>query len=676
MTSHLPPSADDDSLRVAAADPLVGLTVADRYRILGPLGAGGMGVVYKVEHARIGKLMAMKLLSGELSRDPNLVKRFKREAELASRLSHPSTVQVFDFGQAEGLTYLVMELVAGDDLGRIAKSDGPMPFLRVARLVVQVCGSLAEAHSHNIIHRDLKPENVMVMRAAESGTEIAKVCDFGLAKLRETTESNDVTSHGAVVGTPYYMSPEQIRGEDVDARTDIYALGGVIYKLLTGSPPFTGQNPMAVFARHLTEEPMPPSKRMPDMGIPRSMDDIVMRALAKRREDRYSRIEEMQSDLIDVLRAGNVSSVEMLVDSSELRSLQQKGSAALETTQLAGVAPGRQAATRDEVEAFERSLARQRMLGQVGMFLAVVALAAGGARAWTVATAAPPFDGKEIEPNDDAAHANPVPFGTKVHGVVGRRLTPQSSDRDFFSFEVPAGTTVAHLRTTALPNFPTCTWLYRSGSPDPLARLCTTAPSRDLDVPALRVEPGRYLVAVLQDADPYGREPSPPVFENVSDSYEVDFGPETPPPGLEIEPNDTALASTRVHPGSEARGALAFYRDVDVFCPTENTGGAVRWVVKDALERPRDAGAALEATVERGGTKDAAKVTVHRQGVQGPTSATQVVGTWTSPKVALDGAPGTACITLRLVLDPWTNSDRKVPPPGPETYTVKLEDAP
>jgi serine/threonine-protein kinase len=675
MTSHLPPMPDD-APRVAAADPLVGLTVADRYRILGPLGAGGMGVVYKVEHARIGKLMAMKLLSGELSRDPNLVKRFKREAQLASRLSHPSTVQVFDFGQSEGLTYLVMELVAGDDLGRIAKTDGPMQFLRVARLVVQVCGSLAEAHGLGIVHRDLKPENVMVMRAPETTTEIAKVCDFGLAKLRESTESNDVTSHGAVVGTPYYMSPEQIRGEDVDARTDIYALGGVIYKLLTGSPPFTGQNPMAVFARHLTEDPVPPSKKLPEMGIPRSMDEIVMKALAKRREDRYARIEDMQSDLVDVLRAGNVSSVEMLVDSSELRSLQQKGAAALETTQLAGVAPGRQAATRDEVEAFERSLARQRLLGQVGLVIAIVVVAAGGVRAWTVATAKPAFDGKETEPNDDAAHANVVPFGTRVQGYVGKRLSPQSSDRDFFAFDVPAGTSVARLRTTALPNFATCTWLYRAGSPDPLARLCTTAPGRDLEVPALRVEPGRYFVAVLQDVDPYGRDAVPPVFENVSDPYEVEFGPESAPSSLEIEPNDTPQLATRVRPGMETRGALAFHRDIDVFCPPDNSGGGVRWLVKDAVDRARDAGAVVEATVERGGNKEAVKVVIHRNGVQGPAGPTQIVGPWTSPKVTLDGAPGTGCLTLRLVPDPWANTERKVPPPGPEHYSVKLEDAP
>ena len=674
MTSALPPIADDES-RPAPADPLVGLTVADRYRILGPLGSGGMGVVYKVEHARIGKLMAMKLLAGELSRDPALVKRFKREALLASKLSHPSTVQVFDFGQADGLTYLVMELVPGDDLGRIAKAEGPMPFLRVARLVVQICSSLEEAHRLGIVHRDLKPENVLVMRSQDGKTEIAKVCDFGLAKLRESSEANDVTSHGAVVGTPYYMSPEQIRGEDVDTRTDVYALGGVMYRLLTGTPPFQGHNPMSVFAKHLTEAPMLPSVRAPDMGISKSIDAIVKRALAKNRDDRYATIQEMQSDLLDVLRAGNVSSAELLVDSSELRAIAgQAATTGLETTQLAG-ALARQAATRDEVAAFERKLARQRRLGQVVLVLAACALAAGGARAYSVATEPAPFDGNEIEPNDDAGHAQPIPFGTHVRGHLGKRLSRESSDRDFFAYDVPTNVTAARLHTKALPNFATCTWLYRAGSSDPLARFCTTAPGRDLDVPALRVEPGRYLVAVLQDTDAYGRDAAPFVFENVSDPYELDFGPSTAAGNFEVEPNDTAQAPSRVPVGAELRGALAFHRDADVFCPQERGATSIAWVVRDAIERPRDSGTALEASLDRGGNRDPLRVILHRQGVQGQATATQIIGTWNTPRVALDGAPSTGCLTLRLAPDPWASGDRKVPSPGAETYSVKLEEA-
>ena len=145
------------------ADPLVGMVLADRYRILGPIGRGGMGIVYKVEHTRIGKLLAMKLLAGELSRNPDVVRRFKREALTVSRLQSPNTVQVFDFGAEGGLTYLVMELVTGDDLGRVLRAEGPMPFSRLGKIVIQVCSSLAEAHQKGIVHRDIKPENLMLV---------------------------------------------------------------------------------------------------------------------------------------------------------------------------------------------------------------------------------------------------------------------------------------------------------------------------------------------------------------------------------------------------------------------------------------------------------------------------------------------------------------------------------
>ncbi len=189
------------------ADPLLGIVVADRYRILEPIGRGGMGVVYKVEHVRIGKLLAMKLLTGELSRSADMVRRFKREALTVSRLASPSTVQVFDFGVSDGLTYLVMELVHGESLGRVLAREGPMPSGRVCKIMVQVASSLAEAHRKGIVHRDVKPENIMLISAFD-GTDLAKVLDFGLAKLRESEGHADITNLGTILGTPYYMAPE------------------------------------------------------------------------------------------------------------------------------------------------------------------------------------------------------------------------------------------------------------------------------------------------------------------------------------------------------------------------------------------------------------------------------------------------------------------------------------
>jgi serine/threonine protein kinase len=277
--SSMPPARESRLERFEDAprgDPLIGLIIADRYRIVAPLGRGGMGVVYKVEHTRIGKLLAMKLLTGELSQNPEVVRRFKQEALTVSKLSSANTVQVFDFGASEGLTYLVMELVTGEDLGRLLRSVGHLTAIQLGRIVIQVCNALAEAHNKNIVHRDIKPENIMITRARDD-SDLAKVLDFGLAKLREGSELNEMTSQGAIVGTPYFMSPEQVKGEDVDPRGDIYSLGAVMYRALTGEYAISGPTPMALFAKHLTEMPIAPHLRTPHLGISAGMSEIIMR---------------------------------------------------------------------------------------------------------------------------------------------------------------------------------------------------------------------------------------------------------------------------------------------------------------------------------------------------------------------------------------------------------------
>jgi serine/threonine-protein kinase len=169
------------------ADPLVGRTIADRYQIVELIGRGGMGVVYRVEHTRIAKAMAMKLLHGELARDKEVVRRFRREADAVSKLDHPNTVQVFDFGRAEGMTYLVMELLSGRDLGAVLAQEGTISFARMAHIAAQICASVQQAHDHGIVHRDLKPENVRLLKRRDDD-DFVKVLDFGLAKLRDNEE--------------------------------------------------------------------------------------------------------------------------------------------------------------------------------------------------------------------------------------------------------------------------------------------------------------------------------------------------------------------------------------------------------------------------------------------------------------------------------------------------------
>jgi serine/threonine-protein kinase len=295
--------ASDDA-SAAEPDPWLGREVDGRYRVLDCLGSGGMGVVYRVEHLRLGKIAAMKVLSPDTARNREMVQRFRREAQAVSRLNHPNIVQTFDFGQWDGALYLIMEHVKGENLQVVLLREGALPFPRAARLFAQVCSALTEAHDAGVIHRDLKPENLMVVRRRD-GTEHVKVLDFGLAKLREREEAGAaISADSQVLGTPYYMAPEQVRGEALDPRADIYSLGATLYRVLTGAPPFQAPSPMSVLAKHLTDEVVPPRSRAPERELPPEADRIVLRAMAKALQDRYPSAAEVQRDLESALGAG------------------------------------------------------------------------------------------------------------------------------------------------------------------------------------------------------------------------------------------------------------------------------------------------------------------------------------------------------------------------------------
>jgi eukaryotic-like serine/threonine-protein kinase len=661
------------------ADPLLGMTIADRYRIVDRLGRGGMGVVYRVEHVQIGKSMAMKLLTGEVSRRQELVRRFKREALLASKLSHPNTVQVFDFGQADGLTYLVMELVPGRDLGGIADEEGALDVGRVLRLVTQMCGSLSEAHHLGIVHRDIKPENVLVVTAHDGRTELAKLCDFGLAKLRQgDPDGGNVTMAGSIVGTPYYMSPEQIRGDDVDLRTDIYSLGALMYHLVTGSPPFRGENAMAVLTRHITDEVEPAHQRAPDRAIPLGVSAVIARALSKARDDRYASVDDLRAEIVAELgspRSG--SSTELLLDSSRMKSFAdafaRQNTVALDGSEMASLA------TRNEVDAFERKLRRQRIVGRLAFGAAVLGVGLVAVRAGLAATAPAPFDGKEREPNDTAGAAMELPFGTAVTAQIGKRIDARTSDRDFFSVVVPATTTPTHLSVSGLPNIPTCTWLYRAGVQDPIARYCPGVVGRNLDLPALQLTPGRYLLAVLQDMDPYGADNAPFVYENVSDSYTLRLGPGTDDPSVEHEPNESAQAPTSATPDTEITASLPFVRDLDVFCaPAGLRDGRVQFVVREPSTRARDAGLTLEVT-PLGGPRAGLSTQLHRMpappGSNPKPPGNHAVGSVETDPMEL-GSPGFPCVQVRVAVDGFALNGPRTPLVSAEPYIVKMTRVP
>ena len=272
-------------------DPLVGQLLDGSYEVLRVIGEGGMGKVYEARHTRLHtKRFAVKLLHHELARQPEVVTRFQREAEAASVLTHPNVVGVYDVNtSADGRPYIVAELLHGEDLGSYLERRGKLPTVEAVHIVRQVCHALGAAHAHGIVHRDVKPENVFL--AGPSAT--VKVLDFGISKVAET--SDGLTKTGTVMGTPDYMAPEQARGDRVDARADIYAVGAILYRALTGRKPFEGTDPMAILTAVLTQEPERPSTLEP--SIPLSLELVVQRTMAKTPSERFQSMEALEQSL-------------------------------------------------------------------------------------------------------------------------------------------------------------------------------------------------------------------------------------------------------------------------------------------------------------------------------------------------------------------------------------------
>jgi serine/threonine protein kinase len=277
-------------------DPLIGKTFPGGYVILELIGIGGMGRVYRAEQKALGRTVAVKVIHPHLHGEEGAAARFITEARAASRLNHPNVVGVIDFGRtgaAEGnLLYLVMEYLRGRDLSRVAYEEGPLSFPRIVDILKQTLAALDEAHHLGIIHRDVKPENI-VLEATRGGGDFVKVVDFGLAKLRPDmltgiiSGGTGITSPGIVCGTPDYMSPEQGRGDPLDARSDLYALGVIMFQLLTGQLPFEAASPTQVVLMHLQQPPPDPRKLVPERRIPDPIAEVCLTALAKDRNKRY-----------------------------------------------------------------------------------------------------------------------------------------------------------------------------------------------------------------------------------------------------------------------------------------------------------------------------------------------------------------------------------------------------
>jgi eukaryotic-like serine/threonine-protein kinase len=288
-----------------SGDPLVGTTVAGRYKVIKLLGEGGMGQVYLAEHSAIEKRIALKVLRAEYAHKGEIVTRFQQEAISASRIKHPNVLDVFDFGQLEnGCFYLAMEFLEGNDLADELSRSHVLTPPRALPIAMQICRALSAAHAKGVVHRDMKPENVFLQRTGD-GEEIVKIVDFGIAQLKPSTEeaAAQATKHrrltrtGMIFGTPEYMAPEQASGKHADLRCDVYAVGIILFELFTGAVPFTGETFLGVLTKHLNDQP--PSMRAvyPNLHISDELEAVVQRALAKDPSYRYQNMNELAAAL-------------------------------------------------------------------------------------------------------------------------------------------------------------------------------------------------------------------------------------------------------------------------------------------------------------------------------------------------------------------------------------------
>ena len=287
QTNYDIPAVSTNDQHARQKDPRVGVILDSKYKLLASLGQGGMGSVFRAERLHIGDQVAVKLLHHDLVREQQALERFRREARTAAMIRHPNVVSIHDFNDGTGdatEAYIVMELVQGVSLGDLLRREGRMPATRAVRLMHDICAGVGVAHRQGLLHRDLKPDNVIVVPPNHEGDEeTAKVVDFGLAKVRDVAGATALTQTGAVIGTLYYMSPEQCSGEELDARADVYSLGAMFYEMVTGKPPFRANNLAGLIAKHLQE---PPPAFPTDLQIPSAQQAACHRALAKDRNQR------------------------------------------------------------------------------------------------------------------------------------------------------------------------------------------------------------------------------------------------------------------------------------------------------------------------------------------------------------------------------------------------------
>ncbi len=302
-------------------DKLLGTVLAQHYEIESMLGEGGMSVVYKARHVLMHKVVAIKFLREHLVGHRTNLARFQQEAQAASHLSHHNIIAVHDFGSTpDGQPYLIMDYLEGMSLGELIHQTGPLPCERALGIFSQICDALGFAHQKSVIHRDIKPSNVMLIKEGEANDRV-KLVDFGIAKLMPGAEieGQRLTQTGEVFGSPVYMSPEQVTGQPLDARSDLYSMGCVMYEALAGRPPFVGQNPLETMYLRLADPPAPID---PELKVPKALEQVIMIALAKEPDQRYQTMAELKSE-IDLIKDGGSKTTGLLEDLKRSARLKQ-----------------------------------------------------------------------------------------------------------------------------------------------------------------------------------------------------------------------------------------------------------------------------------------------------------------------------------------------------------------
>lgn len=418
---------DGTTLRSQQSADLVGSVIADRYHIEKKLGEGGMGAVYLGQHVKMGRKSAIKVMTQGMAHDPEAIARFNREAANAARITHPNVCAIYDFGEtSDGIIYLAMEFIEGSSLSDLLKSEGALPPKRAAEILHQTAEALQAAHDLGIVHRDLKPDNIMLSRGRD-GSDVVKVVDFGIAKAMGGEEGQKVTKTGLVVGTPEYMSPEQLSGDVLDGRSDIYSLALVFFRMLTGVLPFQADTAQETMIKRLTDDPLRLNEALPGTDFPQQLQHVMDHALQRMPADRYVSAAQFGRDVVEAVSG---MAAPTLVDTEGATMLLDAGdvgaTAQLVKTRVAGAKEPVTPATPAPMPS-PRPPTKKKPVLAIAASIAVIAV--GGVGAVIMLNA---DRGAAVQPagNNDAPSAvtGDTASGSVGSNPGGRRTTPPTND--------------------------------------------------------------------------------------------------------------------------------------------------------------------------------------------------------------------------------------------------------